>query len=512
MRRILKIFMEIARMINSAATTSPITVTDPISGAVIGTIQPSDVAAVKAAVARARAAQPAWEALGVKGRARLLRRWGDLIWADREALIATIRRETGKNRSMAYSEVIVTDNLLQYYNTRAHRILRPQWRRPLIPLVHTAKVHYKPWGVVGIISPWNFPYNLAFCDAIPALIAGNTVVLKPSEITPFSAEFGLEKMRSAGIPQDVFQIVHGNGSVGSALVDYVDFVHFTGSTAVGRKVALKAAERLIPCGLELGGKAPAIVLKDANLEMSASYLIRGAFENAGQYCMSVERVYAEAPIYEALVTQIGQMVRQMVVGAGAGLDVHMGSLTNRRELERAERLVADALSKGARLVAGGKARPDIGPLFYEPTVLADVHHEMDIMRQESFAPLMPIMRVESVEEAIQLANDTAYGLTSSVFTADKRRAEAIGRRLNAGDVNINIVQYTLATPDLPAGGWGESGIGRRNGPEGLLAYTYPQAHLYNRFIGQKPDLSHLTPELLRITLFLRALRRVFPFI
>lgn len=489
-----------------------ITVTDPTNGERIGEIHSASTAEVQAAVERARAAQPRWAELGPKGRARLLRRWGDLVWEEREALIATIRRETGKNRSMAYSEVLVTDNLLQYYTTRAHRILRPRRRQALIPLVHTAEVHYKPWGVVGIISPWNFPYNLAFCDAIPALLAGNTVVLKPSEITPFSAEFGLEKMRAAGIPQDVFQIVHGDGAVGSALVDVVDFVHFTGSTAVGRKVALKAAERLIPCGLELGGKAPSIVLADANLEMTASYLIRGAFENAGQYCMSVERVYAEAPIYDALVEKIGQMTGQMVIGTGAGLDVHMGSLTNRRELERAERLVADALAKGARLVAGGKARPDIGPLFYEPTVLADVNHQMDIMRQESFAPLMPIMRVSSAEEAVQLANDSPYGLTSSVFTADRQRARELGLRLHTGDVNVNIVQYSLATPDLPAGGWGESGLGRRNGPEGLLAYTYPQAHLYNRFIAQKPDLSHLTPQVLRITLALRALRRVFPFI
>lgn len=489
-----------------------IAVKNPISDTVIGHIPITSPEEVAAAAERARFAQRIWAARPIKERAALLRDWGDLLWEDQENAIRVIRRETGKPDGGAFIEMVGTDNVVDYYVKNAASILRPQKRKTLFPVVHRGTVHYKPHGVVGIISPWNYPFLLPFMDIIPALIAGNTVLLKPSEITPFSAQYGVDKMHEAGIPRDVIQLVQGDGSTGAALVEHVDYIGFTGSTATGRKVARRAAERLIPYSMELGGKDPSLILADADLEITASSLLRSAFENAGQVCISIERAYVEAPIYDALIERIQHYAQQLNVGAGDGMDVHVGSMTNIRELERTEEHIKDALANGARLLYGGKRRPDLGPLFYEPTVLVDVNHDMLVMREETFGPILPIMKVRDVDEAVRFANDSEYGLSASIFSRDLKRAEHIALRIDSGDVSINRPQFVVGTPSLPMGGQRDSGVGRRNGPEGLLKYVHTQSILSDNLFAQKPELSLADPLSVRILFALRKLRRHIPFL
>ncbi|MEP7291125.1 MAG: aldehyde dehydrogenase family protein, partial [Chloroflexota bacterium] len=394
----------------------PIPVSSPLTGEQIGVLPLMGRDEVAAVVSRARAAQPAWAALGVKARGKLIRTWLDAIWRDRAALTKIIRRETGKTDSGALVEILVMDNVGAYYARHGAGILKSQRRATLFPLIQRGRVHFHPHGVVGFITPWNYPYLNALCDLIPALIAGNAVVLKPSEIAPYSSLYGVEKLIEAGVPRDVIGVVTGDGSTGSSLIDFVDMISLTGSTATGRKVAARAAERLIPYTLELGGKDPLIVLDDADLEAAVIGTLRSALENAGQACISVERVYVEAGIYERFVSRTLDYAQQVSVGSEDGLNVCMGCLTNERELLRTEEHIRDAVEKGARVIYGGKRRPDLGALFFEPTILVDVDHSMKLMQEETFGPLVPIMRVRDAEEALRLANDSDYGLSASIYT------------------------------------------------------------------------------------------------
>lgn len=489
-----------------------IPVNNPIKGEVFDSVPITSAEEVAEVVARARIAQVAWEAMGTKERAKRMLKWGDLLWERQQEAIQVIRRETGKPENGAYLELLIADNLITYYYHQAPRLLKPKPMRTLFPLVQRAKVVYKAHGVVGIISPWNYPFLLPFMDSIPALFAGNAIVYKPSEVTPFSVQYGVDLMHEAGIPRDVVQVVHGDGSTGKALVDHIDFISFTGSTATGRKVAQQAASRLIPFTMELGGKDPSIVLADADVDMTATGLMRGAFENAGQVCISVERVYVEAPIYDKLIERMMHYAPQFNLSNGAGFDVHMGSMTNTRELERTEAHIADAVQKGAKVLFGGKRRPDLGALFFEPTILVDVDHTMDIMREETFGPVLPIMKVSSVEEAIRLANDNEYGLSASIFSKDLSRAEKLAERIQSGDVSINRTQMCTATPSLPTGGEKNSGIGRRNGEGGLMKYVRSQSILADNLFAQKPELTVADPLTLRLVVVLRAIRRHIPFI
>lgn len=497
--------------VTEAVQQQQIDVTAPFTGETLRTITISTTEDVQAAAARARAAWPAWAARSVRERAHLLRAWTDLAWAEREHIIGLMQQEAGKTRDGGFSEILGADAVVQYYLRTAPRLLRPQKRRPLFPLVHRARVYHHPYGVAGFIAPWNYPYLLSFIDMIPALIAGNAALLKPSEITPSAAEYGIELMHRAGIPQDVVQVLHGDGSTGAALVDEVDYICFTGSTAVGRKVAARAGERLIPCSLELGGKDPAIVLRDADLDLAAARLLNGALENAGQLCISIERAYVEAPIYDALLERIRHWAGTIKLGPQP--DAHVGSLTNQRELDRTMAHVRDAVEKGARVLLGGHPRPDLGPLFFEPTVLVDVDHTMDVMREESFGPLLPIMKVQDAEEALRLANDNPYGLAASVFTRSLRQGEALATRMQSGNVAVNRTSAaSLATFSLPFSGFGESGLGARNGPEGLLRFVAKQSIVVENPIFQRPSVALLDPMSRAGYLTMRALRRVLPFI
>lgn len=504
--------LERPRSQNGVEQHEPITVKNPITSAVVGQIPIRTREEVQQAAARARAAQPVWEARGVKERANLLYRWNDLLWDDQKNAVEKIRTETGKNEIGAWLEVVVIDTVVSYYHQRAAKILGRQTRPSLFPMKQTARVYYKPHGVAGFITPWNYPLNNAFIDLIPALIAGNTVLLKPSEITPFVALYAVEMMYQAGIPKDVVQIVTGDGKTGAALVDVVDYISFTGSTATGRKIAMRAAERLIPCSLELGGKDPLVVLNDADVDLAASGTIIGALENCGQVCISTERVYVEEGIYKPYIERIEHYAKQLNVGSGAGLDVHVGSLTNERELLRCEAQVADAVAKGAKVLHGGKRRPDLGPLFYEPTILTDVDHTMNVMTEETFGPLIPIMKVKNADEAIKLSNDNEYGLSAAIFTKDLKRGEELATRIESGDVNINTTQWTFGTPSIPMGGVKHSGMGRRNGPEGLLRFVKPQSVLVDNQLMNKPNLTLGDPTAMKIFLMLRSLRRKLPFL
>jgi succinate-semialdehyde dehydrogenase/glutarate-semialdehyde dehydrogenase len=467
---------------------------------------------VQAAVERTRAAQPGWEALGIQARVRLLRRWADMIWADQERLLDTICAETGKARVGAFNELFVFDNTVAYYANRATRILRPQTRRGLFPIFQPVRVHYRPHGVVGFITPWNYPFLLAFCDMIPALVAGNTAVIKPSEVTPFSAHYGVEMLRKAGVPSEVVQLVDGAGETGAALVDAVDYISFTGSTAVGRKVAAQAAQRLIPYSLELGGKDPLIVLRDADLDQAAAGALIGALENAGQVCTSVERVYVEAPVYDAFLDQLMRRINALALGTT--YIHHMGSLTNERELLRTEAHIADAVSKGARVLSGGKRRPDLGPLFFEPVILAGVDHSMSVMQEETFGPVVAVMYVADAAEAVRLANDSPYGLSGTIYTRDMRRGEALARQIDSGDVSLNRPLAIWGAAASPMGGQKSSGIGRRGGPEGLLRFVTPQSIVLDRVprLLFPPDLVHLTPRMRRLIGIRRRIMKFVPFL
>lgn len=489
-----------------------IPVTNPVTGAIIGHVPESDEAAVMTAVERARQAQTDWAARTIHERAHLLRQWADLIWQQRTDVIDIIRQETGKPESSALQEIMGVDHVTSYYAHRAPRWLRSQSRNALIPVLHRAHEIYKPHGVVGFITPWNYPYLLLFLDLVPALIAGNTAVIKPSEVAPFTAELGVQLMREVGVPADVVQIVHGQGTTGAALVGQVDFVAFTGSTATGRKVAQRAAERLIPYSMELGGKDPAIVLADADLDIAASELLRAAFENAGQACLSIERAYVVESIYDRLLERLQHHAKKLVMSGEAGMDVHVGSLTNKRELQRTEAHLADALAKGAQLLMGGYRRPDLGPLFYEPTMLADCDHSMLLMQEETFGPLLPLIKVADTAEAIRLANDSDYGLSASIFSRDLRAAQKLASRLNCGDVHINRSQINIGTPDIPSGGQRGSGVGRRNGYQGLMKYVTSQSIVSDTRILQPPSLTLFDPLPRWAIMRLRALRRWLPFL
>lgn len=489
-----------------------ITVKNPVTQEVLGSVPIMTPDDIHAAVQRARAAQPLWEALGVRERARRIQRWKNMIWADQKNCMAVIRRETGKTDANAFVEICVMDAAVDFNTSRAPALLRPQRRSPFIPLIHRAKVTYKARGVVGFITPWNYPFMNALTDMIAAMVMGNAAILKPSEATPFTAAYAVEMMHKAGIPKDIAQVVTGDGRTGAALVDDVDYIMFTGSTANGKKVALRAADRLIPCSLELGGKDPVIVLNDANLDAAATGTIRGALENAGQACVAVERVYVESGIYDAFVQKVVEYANQLVIGTGDGFDVHMGSMTHERELLRCEQHLQDAVSKGAKILYGGKRRPDLGPLFHEPTVLVDVDHSMKVMIDETFGPLIPIMKVKDAEEAIALANDSEYGLSATIFTSDLKRGERLARRIEAGDVSINRPQLVFGTPSVPMGGEKNSGIGRRNGKEGLLRFVKTQSIITDTLLIGSNDLTQADPLSVFGMMFMRTLHRLLPFI
>jgi acyl-CoA reductase-like NAD-dependent aldehyde dehydrogenase len=339
--------------------------------------------------------------------------------------------------------------------------------------------HY-PIGVVGIISPWNFPLVMSAGDAMPALMAGNTVVIKPSELTPLTALFVTELARKAGWPDGILQVVTGAAETGQALMDAVDMISFTGSVEVGKEIMRRAADRLIPVSLELGGKDAAIVLKDADLERAANACVWGALMNSGQVCTSIERVYVEAPVYPAFVEKVVEKVRAIRQGPSHE-EVELGSMSSEEQFNKVAAHVNDAIGKGAKALTGGRAAPKLAGLYYEPTVLIDVNHDMAVVTEETFGPVLPIMKVRDAEEALRLANESRYGLDASVFTRDRETAMQVADRLRTGAVCINDGLVNFVIPDAPMGGIKDSGFSRRHGPEGIRKYCHQKTIVADRF-------------------------------
>lgn len=424
-------------------------------------------------VAVARRAQTAWAGVPVVEKARIFTRLGRLILAEQEQILDQIQTETGKARISAFEEVLDAARAVRVFAARAPGLLRPRRHPGAIPVLTRTVEYQRPVGVVGIINPWNYPFNLPASDATQALLAGNAVVLKPDSQTPGTAWLLAELLGRAGLPEGLFQVAPGPGAeLGPALVGEVDYLMFTGSTRVGRQLAQACAERLIGFSGELGGKNALLVLADANLQNAASGTARAAFANTGQVCVGVERVYVVEQVYDEYVSRLLEVVSRLSMGPGFDWQVNVGSLASTRQLAQIQTQVGDAVSKGAKVLIGGRARPDLGPLFYEPTVLTDVDESMTLCREETFGPVISIYRVADEEEAIRAANDTRYGLNASVWSA---HGEQVAARLRAGTVNINE-GYAAAwgSHSAPMGGMGESGIGRRHGDQGLLKYTEPQ--------------------------------------
>ena len=451
-------------------------VIEVFTGRPMATIPVGTAEDVEAAFAKARAAQADWAQRPVEDRVAVIRRYQDLVVKNKEFLMDLLQAEAGKARWAAQEELIDLVANANYYVQVSAGLLKPYRAPGLLPGIGKTTVGYQPKGVVGVISPWNYPMTLTASDSVPALIAGNAVVLKPDSQTPFCALACAELLYQAGLPRALYAVVPGPGSVvGTAIVDRCDYLMFTGSTETGSHLAEQAGRRLIGFSAELGGKNAMIVARGANLDKVAKAATRACFSNAGQLCISIERIYVEKGIAEEFTRKFGDAVRAMKLGTGYDFSADMGSLISPSQLETTTRHVEDAKSKGARVVAGGRARPDIGPLFYEPTVLADVTEEMVCAATETFGPLVSIYPVADVEEAIEKANDTEYGLNASVWAASTAEGERIAARLRAGTVNVDE-GYAFAWGSLgaPMGGMGLSGVGRRHGAEGLLKYTESQ--------------------------------------
>jgi acyl-CoA reductase-like NAD-dependent aldehyde dehydrogenase len=466
-------------------------VENPATGEIVRSVPITSSGELAEQVARARAAQPAWEAIGFEGRATVLRRAQKWIIDNDERIVDTIVSETGKTREDAQSaEISYIAAAFGFWHKRAPEYLAEEKIRSSSPFVVGRKLvlRYRPVGLVGVIGPWNYPLSNSFGDCIPALAAGNAVILKPSEVTPLSSLLMRECMRECGLPEGIFEVAVGRGDLGAELIDHADMIMFTGSTRTGKKVMARAAETLTPVSLELGGKDPMIVLSDADMERATNAAVHYSMQNGGQTCISVERVYVEAPIYDEFVSKVEQKVRALRQGPpGAPGSVDVGAVTFPPQIDTVSSHVEQAREAGARILTGGKARDGAGR-FYEPTVMVDVDHDMTAMREETFGPTLPIMKVADAEEAVRLANDSTMGLAASVWTKDVARGEDLARRIEAGAVCVNDAQINYVALELPMGGWKESGLGSRHGVGGIRKYTRQQAILVTRFSPMKKDL------------------------
>ena len=489
-------------------------VVNPATGEVIANVAQSSADEVREAVARARAAQPAWEALGFDGRAKILKRAQKWTIDNTDRIARTIVSETGKTYEDALlAEVAYAASAFGFWAKRAKKYLADERVRTSNPFVlgRRLRVRYAPAGVIGVIGPWNYPLTNSFGDCIPALAAGNSVVLKPASLTPLTSQLMLEGLLESGLPDDVYQVVVGpGGAIGSALIDAVDGVMFTGSTDVGKKVMEQASHTLTPVSLELGGKDPMIVLRDADLERAANAATYYSMQNGGQTCISVERVYVEEPVYDEFVAKLQEKIGEIRQGVpGDPATVEVGAITSPEQGEIVERHVSDARDRGARILVGGERGEGPGD-FYRPTLIADADHSMLCMTEETFGPTLPVMRVANADEAVRLANDSPYGLQSSVWTGNRAQGRELARRLESGVCCVNDACINYVALELPMGGWKESGMGSRHGADGIRKYTRKQTLLTTPGpLAMKKEL-HFFPYSERNTgLISRALRLLY---
>jgi len=473
----------------SAGERRRLALSSPATLESLGEIEVHNAADTVAAVERAQKAQIDWAALCVAERSRYLLKALQVLLARQDEVISTVISETGKARTEALQmEVFAVGDALNFYAKNAERILQTEKRKlhGMLRFMKRLRIHYRPLGVVAVISPWNGPFVLAMNPCIQALVAGNAVILKPSEVTPFSALLAADILTEAGLPEGLFQVLTGDGETGAALCRAgVDKVSFTGSVATGRKVAVACAEQLIPCTLELGGKDAMIVCDDVNLDTAAAGAVAGAFMNTGQYCCGTERVYVVEAVAEAFTQKVVERVSQLRQGSEGEFDV--GAIFWPKQLEIIESHMQDARDRGASVMAGGRRNPDLPGLFYEPTVLVDVDHEMRIMREETFGPILPIMRVADEEEALALANDSEYGLGGNVWTRDTAKGVRLAERMQSGSVCVNDMTMTYGVQEAPFGGLKSSGVGQVNGETGLRGYCHAEPIIVDRRAGKMAE-------------------------
>jgi acyl-CoA reductase-like NAD-dependent aldehyde dehydrogenase len=444
---------------------------NPATGKTLRKFESASETEVNAAVSRARAAQSPWNDLGVRKRIAFLRNFQELLHEQKSEIANLITSEAGKPSVEALlTEVLVVLDSARFCIENAYNFLReePVPHGNLAMKTKAGRILREPHGVIGIISPWNYPFSIPATESLAALVTGNAVVLKPSEFTSLCALKLASLFHEAGIPKDVFQVIVGDGATGTALVNAeIDKLIFTGSVPTGKRIAQAAAARLLPVVLELGGKDPMIVLDDADIDVASSGAVWGAFVNAGQACLSVERCYVHRSVYQPFLDACVRKTKGLRVGDGMNRGIDVGPMINERQLLNVEVHVEDARAQGAQVLAGGKRLPDLGPNLYAPTVLADVTQQMRIMREETFGPVLPVMAFDTDDEAIRLANDSEFGLAASVWTKNRTRGEAIARRIHAGTVMVNDAVACFGVSEAPHGGVKASGIGRTHGKFGL---------------------------------------------
>lgn len=475
----------ITSIVVSDGSLDPLVDQAPFTGEELARVPQSSDQDVEAAFALARDAQRRWTRVPMAERSRVMMRYIDLLFEHRDEGLDVVQWETGKARRDALEEFLDVIVTARHYARDAARLLKTRRHHGALPLAVKVREHHHPKGVVGIIAPWNYPLTLAVSDAIPALLAGNAVVLKPDSNTPLTALWAVELLHRAGLPSDLLQVIVGAGRrMGPRIVANSNYLMFTGSTATGQLLASQCGERLIGCSMELGGKNAILVLEDADLDRAAEVATRASFANSGQLCISMERMYVHEDVAEEFLAKFLERVRGMQLIPRVGWGADMGSLISQSQLETVDDHVRDAVAKGATVLAGGQPRPDLGPYFYEPTVLADVSEGMVACREETFGPVVSIYRFTSEDDAVERANDTPYGLNAAVISRDTRRAERIATQLHSGTVNVNE-GYAAAwgTTRATMGGVGESGLGRRHGDEGLLKYTERQTVATQRILG-----------------------------
>jgi len=460
-----------------------IQVRNPANLELIQELPVASLSEVAATVARARHVQSSWQNTSFTERARLLYRLRDMLLDDGDKLADILTGETGRPRAEVYSnEIFYLCDAIGAWAKNSEGYLCRRKITPSFPLVKAKKVYstYAPLGVIGIISPWNFPLTLTLGEALPALMAGNAVVIKPSELTPLTALFGADLVAKAGFPKDLLQVVVGDGDTGEALVDHADMIAFTGSVETGKRVMHRATDRLIPVSLELGGKDPMIVLKDADLDRAAGACVWGALMNSGQACTSVERVYVEAPVYAAFLDKVVSRVNAIRQGPSAD-EIDIGCMTSEAQFNKVAAQVDEARAKGAKVLAGGRRNPGLAGYYYEPTVIVDVDHSMKIMAEETFGPVIPIVRVKDADEAVRLANDSRYGLSASIFSRDKAAAAELAEKIDSGAVCVNDSLVNFIILEAPMGGRKDSGFGHRHGAEGIRKYCQQKTIVIDRF-------------------------------